>query len=153
MSTNSSFADLVARLQAGDKDAATAIFSRFAQRLIGLARSRLDATVRQKVDPEDVVQSVYKSFFIRFSDGEFELKGWDSLWALLTVLTVRKCGHKIEYFRAARRDVRHERAPAPFADHSSKSWEAIAREPTPAEAVALAETVELLLRTLDDRQR
>jgi RNA polymerase sigma factor (sigma-70 family) len=73
---------------------------------------------------------------------------------LLTVLTVRKCGHKIDYFRAARRDVRHEKQhAAPLPNQSSKSWEAIAREPTPAEAVALAETVELLLRTLDERQR
>jgi len=37
-----------------------ALFEQFAQRLIGLARLHLDARLQHKVDPEDVVQSVYK---------------------------------------------------------------------------------------------
>src|SRR5690242_9456367 len=56
-----SFADLMARLRAGDDAAAAALFQRFATRLIALARGRLDGLVRRKVDPEDVVQSVFRS--------------------------------------------------------------------------------------------
>jgi RNA polymerase sigma-70 factor (ECF subfamily) len=151
-SPESSFEELMQRLRAGDEDAAAEVFHRYAQRLIGLARTRLDHLVRQKMDPEEVVQSVYKSFFVRFADGQYDLKTWDSLWALLTRITVRKCGHRIEYFRAACRDVRHEAAP-PAADDSTSSWEAIARDPTPAEAAMLADTVEQLMRLLDGRDR
>ena len=97
MSHGGSFDDLLARLRAGDGAAASEIFDRFAQRLAGLARIRLGERLRRKMDPEEVVQSAYKSFFIRFAEGQFELKTWDSLWALLTVLTVRKCGHRIEF--------------------------------------------------------
>lgn len=143
----------MSRLRAGEEDAAGEIFHRFARRLIGLARTRLDGAVRKKVDPEEVVQSVYKSFFVRFADGQFELEGWDSLWALLTVLTVRKCGHQIEYFRAARRDVHRELTPPPSPDNSHVSCQAIARDPAPEEAVVLTEMVEKLMRALDGRNR
>jgi DNA-directed RNA polymerase specialized sigma24 family protein len=48
-----------------DEQAARENFDRFARRLIGLARTRLDRRIRQKIDPEDVVQSVFRSFFTR----------------------------------------------------------------------------------------
>jgi RNA polymerase sigma-70 factor (ECF subfamily) len=158
MSRGESFEDLLARLRAGDDDAATEVFNRFARRLIGLAHARLDQQVKRKDDPEDVVQSVYKSFFIRFAEGQFDLKSWDSLWSLLTVLTVRKCGQRIDYFHAARRDVRGEvplsPSPAGLSDHATRTpWEAIAREPTPAEAAILTELVEQVQRGLEPRHR
>jgi RNA polymerase sigma-70 factor (ECF subfamily) len=153
MPVDGSFDELMNRLRAGDEEAAAQVFNRFAHRLIGLARSRLDPLVRSKMDPEEVVQPVYKSFFIRFAEGRLKVTGWDGLWALLTVLTVRKCGHRIDYYHAACRDVRGE-APTPTpAEDSGPAWEAIAREPTPAEAAILAETVEQLLRLLDERDR
>src|SRR5580692_11428902 len=99
MSVDPSFDTVMQRLRAGDDEAAADVFRRFADRLIGLARSRLDERLRQKVDPEDVMQSVFKSFFRVQADGKLDLANWDSLWALLTVITLRKCGHRIEYFR------------------------------------------------------
>src|SRR5438067_192126 len=108
MAPDDSFQDLMQRLRGGDEVAATILFQRFARRLIGLARHQLDQRLRGKLDAEDVVQSVFKSFFPRFADGCFELDGWEDLWALLTVITLRKCGRRVEYFRARRRDVRRE---------------------------------------------
>src|SRR5687767_9707448 len=98
MSEQDSFQALLAHLQAGDPEAGGRIVSRFAYRLIGLARSRLDRLVRQKVDPEDVVQSVFRSFFLRQGEGKWRLESWNSLWAILTVITLRKCGHRVEHF-------------------------------------------------------
>jgi RNA polymerase sigma-70 factor (ECF subfamily) len=150
--TEDSFPDLAARLRAGDPDAAGEIFRRFARRLIGLARLSLDARLQQKVDPEDVVQSVFKSFFVRHAGGAFDLESWDSLWSLLTVITLRKCGHQVEYFQAACRDFQREVNPHP-AKGSSAPWEAIAREPTPDEAIQFADTVEQLFRDFDADHR
>ena len=84
--------------------------------------------------------------------GQFDLESWDSLWGLLAVTAVRKCGHQVEYFRAGRRNIRQEIAPAAGGD-SSVHWEAMAREPTPAEAALLTETVERLMASLEPRHR
>lgn len=65
MLSGASLAVMWERLRHGDIAAATRIFQQFAGRLIGLARLRLDAQVRQKVDPKDVLPSVWKSFFRR----------------------------------------------------------------------------------------
>ena len=150
MQHNHSFDDIMARLRAGDNDAATQVFNRFANRLIELARRRLDPQIRQKLDPEDVLQSVFKSFFVRHRDGQFEPTGWNNLWTLLTVIAVRKCADRVVFFRAARRNIGRESAPD---DESSASSRFFDRQPTPDEADAVADTVEHIMRGLDDRDR
>src|SRR4051794_16413538 len=154
MSDDRIFHEVMARLRAGDNAAAAEVFRRFANRLIGLARTQLDARIRQKVDPEDLMQSALKSFFVRHAGGQFDLAGWDSLWSMLVVITLRKCGHKTEYFRAAMRDVSREQPqPAP-GDDTAAGWQAVARDPTPIQAALLAEAVEQVLQSLgDDRER
>src|SRR5947209_3513948 len=74
------FSQLMAALRRGDGQAARTVFERYARRLIGLAATRLPDNVRSKVDPEDVVQSAFRSFFQRQADGQFELDDWDGLW-------------------------------------------------------------------------
>jgi RNA polymerase sigma-70 factor, ECF subfamily len=152
MSVHDSFDALQARLKAGDADAAAEIFHRYARRLIALAREHLSRQLQQKVDPEDVLQSAFRTFFRRQACGEFELQDWDNLWALLSVITLRKCGHQAEYYLAMCRDVKREKAPA-LAGDSMAQCEAIAREPTPVEAVMLAETVQFLLERMMEQDR
>jgi RNA polymerase sigma-70 factor (ECF subfamily) len=136
-----------------DRDeAARQVFQRYAHRLIGLARTRLDALTRRQVSPEDVVQSVLRSFFLRQAGGQYNLANWDSLWSMLVVITLRKCIRKIKYTRAGIRDVRRE-VPAPEVEEGTIAWEAMSDDPTPEAAVTLAETVEEIMARLDDRER
>ena len=152
MSGDESFAALMGRLKSGEDEAAREVFVRFAGRLAGLARRHLDARLAVKVDPEDVVQSAYKSFFVRQRDGGLEVGTWDGLWGVLTMLTLRKCADRAEYYKARKRDVTREVAGGPAADDSRPAAETLAldREPLPDEAAALAETVEALFRAIDD---
>jgi len=153
MSAELSFHALVGRLGAGDPEAATQLFQRFAHRLVRLAADRLHGVIRHRAGPEDVVQSVFRSFFTRQQDGQFDLHGWDSLWDVLVVITLRKCCNRVEYFRAACRDVRREVPLDLAAAGSVLSGGVAAREPTPSEALELAETVERLLLLFQDRER
>ncbi len=153
MSESASFDDVVNRLRCGDEDAATEIFGRFSDRLINLARKRLDARMRRKVDPEDVIQSVFRSFFVRQDKGQFELGGWDSLWGLLVCITLRKCGRQVALLRAGRRDIGREMSAVASDQESRRQWEAIAREPTPDEVASLTETLEHLMGGLDEKQQ
>ena len=148
MAEPDSFVEMMARLRAGDDDVANAVFRRFASRLIGLARSKIDNHLRHKVDPEDVVQSVYRSFFRRHASHQFEVGSWDDLWYLLTVITLHKCSKRIDYARAARRDVRRE-VPVDSGAEAGSWWQAIDREPTPPEAAMLTELIEQVHRGFD----
>src|SRR4029450_10634551 len=96
-------------------EASRALFEQFSQRLIGLARCHLDARLKNKVDPEDVVQSAYKSFFLRYGDQTLASEGSDALWSLLTLITLRKCADRARYHRADCRNVSQE-ASSPVAD-------------------------------------
>ena len=153
MTADAAFVDLMLRLRSGDDAAAAEVFNRFANRLIGLARSRLDHLLRAKVDPEDVMQSVYRSFFRRQAEGHYDLANWDGLWGMLTLITLRKCGHNAKHFHAGRRDVRREASNLPNNHGLESELAFVAHDPTPSHAAQLAETVEQLMRGLDRRER
>jgi RNA polymerase sigma-70 factor (ECF subfamily) len=146
MSQELSFADLLARMRDGDQDAATQVFNRYVQRLIGLARARLSARARQKVGDDAVVQSALFSFF-RNHTGEVDLQSEDSLWAKLAAGILRHCGKWNKRFRAAKRN----RAEVPLhagTGEMDREIELSADEPDPEEVALLADEVEHLLSEL-----
>ena len=140
-------------LRRHDDESTRRIWERYVHRLLDLAGQDLERAVRARIGAEDVVQSAFRTFLRRAKDGQFDVENRERLWSLLTVITLRKCGHHIDYFRAARRDVRREAAPPPGADDSAATWDAIAREPTPDEVVMLTETIQQLMRDLKERDR
>jgi RNA polymerase sigma-70 factor (ECF subfamily) len=147
-----SFAEFLVRLQSQDDDAATELFGRFANQLVALAQQHISARLRHKVDPEDVVQSAYKSFFFRYGTGRLSVTSWGSLWALLTLITVRKCAERAAYHGAECRDAALEQPLSPGDD--ATAWlQPFDREPTPLEAAVLSEIVEQLLAGLDADER
>ncbi len=163
MSTEDSFAEVFGRLQSGDEAAATELFKRFAPQLLSKARSKLNRHLRQKVDEDDIVQSVFETFFRRHADGQFEkydLQSWDSLWGLLITITLRKCHRQSERFgKATGRDAGKEQSLTPASD-SVMGWQAVDGDPSPSQAVVLseqadvlAETVEQVLSALPEKQR
>jgi RNA polymerase sigma-70 factor (ECF subfamily) len=146
-----SFVVLMEGLRLGEDAAAREVFQRFARQLLALARRRFDQRLASRVDPEDVVQSAFKSFFIRHREGKLRPVSWDGLWGLLTLITLRKCADRVEYFQAQCRDVKRE---VPGAEGGDGPWQpALNREPLPLEAAILAETVEHLFETVDTDER
>jgi RNA polymerase sigma-70 factor (ECF subfamily) len=150
MADDPSFADVMSRLRQGDNAAAAEVFRRFAHRLVALARTHLESRVRRKVDAEDVIQSVLKSFFLRYQEGQFQLENWNNLWSMLVVITLRKCGHQVAHYRAACRSVEREASAMASSDEALHDWEAVAREPTPSQVALLTEAVTELMAELND---
>jgi RNA polymerase sigma factor (sigma-70 family) len=140
------FAELVGRLRGGDPRAAEEIFARYAQRLTDLAEQQLSRKLAARLDGADVVQSVFCTFFRRSAAGEFRIDSYAELWRLLVQITLQKaraCGRQ---HTAGVRDVSAE------AQGGGAAFliEALAREPGPAEAAALVDQIEELLRGLPD---
>jgi RNA polymerase sigma-70 factor (ECF subfamily) len=147
-----SFAEFVTRLRAGEDAATRELFGRFTRQLMAVALRHIDAGLRHKVDPEDVVQSAYKSFFVRYGGGALDAVNWNSLWGLLTLITVRKCADRAAHHLAARRGVARE-ASRSRGDESAPPPDFVGREPSPLEAAVLTETVDRLLAGLDADER
>src|SRR5262245_62341319 len=125
-----SFADLMARLRLAENAAAAELHARFVRRLVALAHARLEAVSPAKADPEDVVQSAFRSFFRRNQAGNFEISTWDSLWALLAMITVRKCSARRKWLGAQRRDAAREQPWGNEHDQPNQ-FAALDCEPTP----------------------
>ncbi|HEV3203436.1 MAG TPA: sigma-70 family RNA polymerase sigma factor [Gemmataceae bacterium] len=146
MTTHDSFANLIVRLRQGDQDAATMVFERYSARLLRLAFKNLDAAICSKVDPDDLIQSAFRSFFHRTVSGEFLVpSSWQELGNLLEAITFRKCVNKNKYFHRASRDVRREIALGTRLDSSSPEFEPVAEGPTAEEVNVLEETIHQLL--------
>jgi RNA polymerase sigma factor (sigma-70 family) len=141
--------NLMARWQAGDQQAADELFRRYASQLVALARSRLPAAMTARVDPEDVVQSVYRSFFAGASDGRYELSRAGDLWKLLVTITLNKIYRQVARNQRGKRSVSREQSYGSEDSLLALPTRGTAAEPSPAEAAALAEEVERLLRELD----
>ncbi|MBT4864393.1 MAG: sigma-70 family RNA polymerase sigma factor [Planctomycetaceae bacterium] len=128
------------------------IFDRFSRRLIAVARTRLDRPTQRKIDAEDVVQSVFRSFFTRRETGQLAADSSDDMWKILVVLTVRKCARKARDLRAARRDLRRE-VELPANPTDADLMFAIDRQPLPDEIVMLVETLDQLMAGATDVER
>jgi len=102
--TSTSDSSLLRRFQKGQQDAATALYVRYARRLQALAKKRTGQQLAQRFDPEDVVQSVFRTFFRRASEGCYEVPVGEELWQLLLVLALNKIRTLAVYHRAQKRD-------------------------------------------------
>ncbi len=96
---------LLALLQHGEQDAATALYKRYADRLLLLAGKRSSERLTVRVDAEDIVQSVFRTFFRRASVGHYELPEGEELWKLFLVIALNKIRKKAGFHSAAKRDI------------------------------------------------
>jgi tRNA A-37 threonylcarbamoyl transferase component Bud32/DNA-directed RNA polymerase specialized sigma24 family protein len=147
--TDTPSAELLARYRRyHDEAAATELFRRYAGRLTALARSRLSRALAARVDPEDVVQSAYRSFFLLAGKDEIPLRESGDLWRLLVRITLRKVHRSARRHRAECRSIDREQAAL-----DDQEAIALSREPTPAEAAALVDELRCLLAPLGRVQR
>ena len=97
---------LLRRFRHGSQDAATQLYLRYAQRLRALAQAQCSAELARRIDVDDIVQSVFGSFFRRASQGVYDVPAGEELWKLLLVMALHKIRDQGSFHRAARRDVR-----------------------------------------------
>lgn len=135
--------ELLERYEAGDPLAARQIYDRYAARLLGLARRMLAEKLAARVDPEDVVQSAYRSFFLHAQTGRYELRESGDLWRLLIAITRHKTLHAVERNTAAKRSPLREAATSDFID----------QEVSPPEVTALADELAATFQQLEPLQR
>lgn len=134
---------LMRRLRLGSEDAATQIYLRYAHRLQSLAQANSSANLARHVDAEEIVQSVFGSFFRGVRAGHYEVPEGEELWRLFLVMGLNKIRAKGAYYGAAKRDIRQ-----------TVGGEAIEFEADDASALNfLNVTIQETLETLSEPQR
>lgn len=109
--------------QLGDKDdgvrerAAAEIFSVYTGQLLRLVAAQLSDSVRQRVDPQDVMQSAWASFY-RGEKFE-EIANRDELFALLARISMNKAIDAARFHTRQKRNVAND-VPDDFALHGEK---------------------------------
>ncbi|MFK7820887.1 MAG: protein kinase [Planctomycetaceae bacterium] len=131
------------RYVSGDGVAADDLFYRYMDRLTRLARSRLSQNLARRVDAEDIVMSAYRSFFIGARDGRFSIEQGGELWSLLVRITL----HKL--YRTAAHHTAQKRA----MDRDVVLFDVTEANPSPTDAIALADEVEVVMRNLPAERR
>ena len=137
--------------RAGDEHAAQQLFETYVDRLVALARRRISQRLAGRVDPEDVVQSVFRTFFHRAKEGQFHIADQDDLCKLLMRITVHKTLRKVAFHKAAKRDLNLEMGQG--AEPQEQIEQLLDREPTPDEAVTFLDQLEHFLNRLKPQER
>ena len=140
-------AGLAGQYAAGDEDAAADLYYRYVNRLTQLARVRMSARLKRRVDPDDVVMSAYRSFFRVIRSNRYDPDTMH-LWGLLAGITLRKLYREANHHQAATRDIRVE-------SEGSVTFDAklLGREPTPDEVVEFSDQLEDLMASLTPKQQ
>jgi DNA-directed RNA polymerase specialized sigma24 family protein len=146
-------------LKVGDGLAAQRLWERYFQRLVWLARQKLQGKRPRAADEEDVALSAFQSFCRRASQGRFPgLDDRHNLWRLLVVITARRAWDLMESERCQKRgggkvsgeSVLMQRAGATNSDKGM--GEVVGDEPTPEFAAQVAEEFQRLLDQLESAE-
>lgn len=142
MSKNTNVSHWIDLVKAGDPAAANRIWQHYFDRLVRTVRARLYGQNRAISDEEDIVLSVFNSFYNAAENGRFpDLSDRDDLWRLLLRMSARKVVDK------RRRDQRQRRGGS-VKVHSLNQTndnesivEAIGDEPSPEMVLMMQESV------------
>lgn len=90
----------------GNELAAEQLYERYVARLKRLAGAKLSPALAQRIEADDIVQSVFRRFFAAAEKGNYDLPTGESLWSLLMVIALNRIRVLEGFHRAERRDVR-----------------------------------------------
>ncbi|MCA9192046.1 MAG: hypothetical protein KDB03_09795 [Planctomycetales bacterium] len=149
MSHNTNVSHWIHLVKAGDSSAASHIWQLYFDRLVRSVRARLAGQNRAVSDEEDIVLSVFDSFYQAAEDGRFpDLSDRDDLWKLLLTMAARKVIDKRRHDRRQRRGGSVRLRSLNLTDDNHQVIEAIGNEPSPEMVLMMQESVDQLFSHL-----
>jgi RNA polymerase sigma-70 factor, ECF subfamily len=97
---------LVARSRLGDQDAATQLYLRYGGRLTSLVKKQRSTDLACYAGVEDIVQTVFVTFFQRIGEGCYEVPDGGALWKVLAVIARNRVRTTATYYYAGKRNAR-----------------------------------------------
>ena len=137
-------------LRHGDSAVPQKLWEAYFAKLVRLARTHLQRSVRRASDEEDVALSAMDSFIRGMEQGRFpDLANRDDLWRLLVTITLNKARHVVRDAGRQKRGGGWQPAEAAGNDGLALQ-DIVSREPTPEFAAQFAEEIEHLLAQLEN---
>jgi len=142
--------------RSGNDEPAAELWEQYIQRVVRVAKKRLEGAPRRVADEEDVAASVLRCLCDGASKGRFdELDNHDDLWRLLLTMTHQKC---VDYIRTQTREkrgggkVRGGSALFPVDSQQAPGFDGlVAADPTPEYLAQVDEEFQRLLAALPDQ--
>jgi len=134
--------NIAARLKANADLAASELDGQYRARLCQLVEREMDRLFRRKEDPEDVVQSAFRTFYRRNALSEFHIDSSVDLWCLLATITRHKMLKHAEKLRTEKRDPKRE--------EYTESDNLRGKDPTPDDAAVATDLMEKVLANLNE---
>ena len=115
----------------------------------------MSSKLRRRVDPEDVVQSAYRSFFRHAADDRYVLERSGDLWRLLAAIVMNKLHGQVEFHSAQKRSIRMEESQMASGGDTSSiiNPEAFAKQPTTSEMLGVNEELQRTMQELPDNHQ
>ncbi|APZ96186.1 ECF-type sigma factor [Fuerstiella marisgermanici] len=149
MSENSNVSHWIDLVKVGDTVAANQIWRHYFDRLVRSVRGRLYGQNRVVSDEEDIVLSVFNSFYEAAEKGRFpDLSDRDDLWRLLLRMAGRKVIDKRRHDQRQRRGGGVQMHSLNGRTGDESVIEAIGDEPSPEMVLMMQESVEQLFSHL-----
>lgn len=143
----------VQRLAEGENEVVVEFWQLYGDRLQRLAAQNLNLQLQRRFGPEDVVQSACRTFLRRVREGQFQLASSEDLWRLMCAITLTKLRHQARFHLNHKRGVQREEYAASAEEAGHVPWDNADDDWTPANAVQLAEQLQLLLESLEEEEQ
>ncbi len=117
----------------------------YQQRLVRIAEQHLADRLRWRVEADDVVQSVFRTFLHRAQEGQFEFENRDELLSLLVTITLNKIRQRVRYHMRQKRGIDREQSLENLAEVGQP-------QPTPVQQAAMSEREEYI-QTMSEQQQ
>ncbi|WP_182870196.1 ECF-type sigma factor [Rhodopirellula sp. JC639] len=154
MSEPSNVTGWIDQVKDGNSVAAVELWHHYYDRLIRAVRNRLRGQNRAASDEEDIVVSVFESFYRAAGQGRFpEMSDRDDLWRLLLKMSARKVIDKRRREHRQRRGAGDQpRSLATGRGDEDAIIDVIGDQPTPEMVAMMTESLERLLARLGQGQ-
>ena len=137
---------LIRHARTGDQEAVRRLLVLYHPRLRARLLRQMDATMKARIEPEDILQQVYLEVFRAIH--QFDYQGKDSFLRWMYAILDRKLIDEHRALRAERRDVRREVKPAPPSAQQTTYVDLMARliaeDGTPSQVVRKDEALAVL---------
>lgn len=139
----------IRELVAGNDQVVREFVERYGPSLERIAAGRMTPGLKRRVGPDDILQSVCRTFVRRARAGEFTLPDSEQLWRLLCAITLTKVRQHARFHFTPKRNLAHEEDIALVAGRGAAAGrEPVDPSPTPEEAAEFADGLGHLVDSL-----